>query len=89
MSKRGDDDFCVGTLGSMRLNSGSILDEIGEHRTVSVVYQFDILQKAIQCDELCLFVYPEQKSKSTIPLNVAGNAWTFNAIDADSKLLIP
>ena len=46
-------------------------------------------KRRIQCDELWSFVYAkERRAPHVKPLDVAGSAWTFTALDADSKLLV-
>ena len=46
-------------------------------------------QRQIQCDELWSFIYAkERQAPYAEPWDVAGHAWTFTAIDADSKLLV-
>ena len=46
-------------------------------------------KRNIQCDELWSFVYAkEKKAPYVYPWDLAGSAWTFTALDADSKLLI-
>ena len=46
-------------------------------------------RRSIQCDELWSFVYAKQKRADEVdPWDVAGNVWTWTALDADSKLLV-
>ena len=46
-------------------------------------------RRNIQCDELWSFVYCKDRVKDRAePLDEGGSAWTFTAIDADTKLLI-
>ena len=46
-------------------------------------------KRNVQCDELWSFVYAKQKRAPYVtPWDGAGSAWTFTALDADSKLLI-
>ena len=46
-------------------------------------------RRNIQCDELWSPIYAKDKMKDTaIPWDMAGSAWTFTAIDADTKLLV-
>ena len=50
----------------------------------------DIQAKRVQCDEIWSFVYAKKKNVANAeaaPEN-AGDAWTWTAIDADSKLII-
>jgi IS1 family transposase len=46
--------------------------------------------KRIECDEICSFCYAKQKNvaAATAAPETAGDAWTWTAIDADSKLII-
>lgn len=58
------------------------------------LYHFDNVRnipgkRNIQCDEIWSFVYAKEKRASYVnPLDRAGNAWTWTALDADSKLLV-
>lgn len=46
-------------------------------------------RRNIQCDELWSFIYCKDRAKSWAePLDKGGTAWTFTAIDADTKLLV-
>ena len=46
-------------------------------------------KRNIQCDEIWSFVYAKQKNAPYAdPWDAAGNAWTFTALDADTKLLV-
>ena len=46
-------------------------------------------RREVQCNELWSFVYAKDKNAPYVESwNGAGNAWTFMALDADSKLLI-
>lgn len=46
-------------------------------------------KRTVQCDELWSFVYAKQKNAPwASQWDLAGNAWTFTALDMDSKLLI-
>ena len=58
------------------------------------LYHFDTVRdipgrRNIQCDEIWSFVYAKEKRAPYVsPLDVAGSAWTFTALDAESKLLV-
>ena len=58
------------------------------------LYHFDNVRdipgrRNIQCDEIWSFVYAKEKRVPHVkPLDAAGSAWTWTALDADSKLLI-
>ena len=58
------------------------------------LYHFDNVRdipgrRNIQCDELWSFVYAKEKRVPYVkPLDAAGTAWTWTALDADSKLLV-
>ena len=46
-------------------------------------------RRNIQCDEIWSFVYAKEKRAPYVrPLDAAGTAWTWTALDADSKLLV-
>ncbi len=46
-------------------------------------------KRNIQCDELWSFVHHKDRAKEWAePLDKGGTAWTFTAIDADTKLLV-
>lgn len=44
--------------------------------------------KRVQCDEIWSFVYAKEKNVSEAMKNGSGDAWTWTAIDADSKLVV-
>lgn len=50
----------------------------------------DVKAKRVQCDEIWSFVAAKQKNVGTMkaPIEGAGDAWTWTALDADSKLII-
>ena len=58
------------------------------------LYHFDAVwdihgKRNIQCDEAWSFVYAKEKrAPYVIPWDMAGNVWTWTALDADSKLLV-
>ena len=58
------------------------------------LYHFDNVRdipgrRSIQCDEIWSFVYAKEKRAPYVkPLDAAGTAWTWTALDADSKLLV-
>ena len=62
--------------------------------TACHLYHFDHVRdipdkRNIQCDEIWSFVYAKEKRAPYVkPLDVAGTAWTWTALDADSKLLV-
>ena len=46
-------------------------------------------RRNIQCDEIWSFVYAKEKRAPYVrPWDTAGSAWTFTALDAESKLLV-
>ena len=58
------------------------------------LYHFDHVRdipgrRNIQCDEIWAFVYAKEKRAPYVkPLDTAGTAWTWTALDADTKLLV-
>ena len=58
------------------------------------LYHYDYVRdipgkRNIQCDEVWSFVYAKEKRAPYVdPWDVAGNVWTWTALDADSKLLV-
>lgn len=58
------------------------------------LYHYDYVRgipgkRTVQCGELWSFIYAKQKKAfSASPWDMVGNAWTFTALDRDSKLLI-
>jgi len=50
----------------------------------------DVKSKRVQCDEIWSFCYAKQKNVAAAEAapEVAGDVWTWTAIDADSKLII-
>lgn len=53
-------------------------------------YMRNIPAKRVQCDEIWSFVYAKNKnvSKAKNAPDIAGNVWTWTALDTDSKLII-
>lgn len=47
----------------------------------------DVSAKRVQCDEIWSFVYSKEKNKPQ-DVDGAGDAWTFVAIDSDTKMVI-
>ena len=47
-----------------------------------------VKSKRIQCDEIWAFVYAKEKNVTEAMRNGSGDAWTWTAIDADSKLIV-
>ena len=46
-------------------------------------------KRSIQCDEVWSYVYAKQKRVDEVePLDVAGDVWTWMAMNADSKLVV-
>ena len=60
----------------------------GEHQRRAVV---GLLCKRIQCDEIWSFAYAKEKNApaATKAQGQAGDVWTWTALDADSKLMVP
>ena len=62
--------------------------------TACHLYHFDTVRdipgrRNIQCDEIWSFVYAKEKRVPYVrPWDMAGSAWTFTALDAESKLLV-
>jgi IS1 family transposase len=50
----------------------------------------NVTAKRIQCDEIWSFVYPKEKNVAAAKSapEMAGNVWTWTAIDPDSKLIL-
>jgi IS1 family transposase len=48
----------------------------------------DISAKRIECDEIWAFVYAKQKNAEHTGNSDAGDAWTWTAIDPDTKLIL-
>ncbi len=48
----------------------------------------DVVSKRVQCDEIWSFLYAKERTARELDLNGAGDAWTWTALDADSKLII-
>lgn len=68
-----------------------LLEDAGR---VCAAYHYDnvrnVKAKRVQCDEIWSFVYAKQKNvaAATKAPEEAGDAWTWTAIDADSKLIV-
>src|SRR5580692_11992613 len=74
-------DVSINTVTKMLVEVGKACEKF-HHETVQ-----NIESKRVQCDEIWSFVYAKEKNKPE-DREGAGDAWTWTAIDADTKLVI-
>ncbi len=72
------------TVLNLMLDAGKVCAEYHDEHVRG------LKSKLIQCDEIWSFVYAKQKNVADAKAapNGAGDAWTWTAIDADSKLIV-
>src|ERR1700742_3637819 len=77
-------DVSPNTVDKLLIEAGRACIEIHEKNVRGVK------AKRVQCDEIWSFCYAKQKNVATAKAapEVAGDVWTWTAIDADSKLII-
>ncbi len=80
----------VRMTGVAKNTVAKLMVEVG---AASATYQDEVMRnlscRRIQCDEIWSFVYAKQKkvTRSIAEKQVAGDVWTWTAIDADTKLV--
>src|ERR1700733_8129200 len=74
-------DVSINTVTKLLVEVGRACEKF-HHENVQ-----NIESKRVQCDEIWSFVYSKEKNKPQ-DLEGAGDAWTWTAIDADTKLII-
>ncbi len=74
----------INTVTKLRAEAGEACADYHE-RTVR-----NVRSKHIQCDEIWSFCHAKQKNveKATAAPNIAGDVWTWTAIDRDSKMIL-
>ena len=74
----------INTVSKLLVDAGNACAEYHD-RTVRGVNA-----KRVQCDEIWSFVAAKQKNVATMkePVEGAGDAWTWTALDADSKMIV-
>jgi len=74
----------INTVSKLLIDAGNACGEYHD-KTVR-----NVKSKRIQCDEIWSFVGAKQKNvkKMKVPVNGAGDVWTWTALDADSKLIV-
>ena len=77
-------DVSINTVTKLLVDAGRMASAFHDERVRNVT------AKAVQCDEIWSFAYAKQKNVrfATDAPEVAGDIWTWTAIDADSKLII-
>jgi lambda repressor-like predicted transcriptional regulator len=77
-------DVSINTVTKLLVDVGTACEEFHNEKVVNVK------SARVQCDEIWSFVYAKEKNveKSVAAPENAGDAWTWTAIDADSKLII-
>lgn len=75
-------DVSINTVTKLLVEVGAACEKF-HHETV-----VNINSKRVQCDEIWSFIYSKEKNIPEGMEDVAGDVWTWTAIDADSKLII-
>jgi IS1 family transposase len=77
-------DVSINTVTKLLVEVGSACEKFHDEQVVN------LNSKRVQCDEIWSFVYAKDKNvdRATAAPEGAGDAWTFTAIDADSKLVV-
>lgn len=74
-------DVSINTVTKLLVDVGRACQKFHDANVV------DLNSKRLQCDEIWSFVYAKEKNKPANREGV-GDAWTWTAIDADSKLIV-
>src|SRR5687768_8632423 len=75
-------DVSINTVTKLLVSVGKACDKFHNETVV------DIAAKRVQCDEIWSFVYAKKKNVPEGMEDVAGDVWTWTAIDADTRLII-
>ena len=75
-------DVSINTVTKLLVDVGRACEKF-HNETVK-----NVESKRVQCDEIWSFVYSKEKNTPDEMKEVAGDVWTWTAIDADSKLII-
>lgn len=77
-------DVSINTVAKLLAEAGEACETFHDENVRGVK------AKRVQCDEIWAFCYAKQKNVATAKAapQVAGDIWTWTALDADSKLII-
>jgi lambda repressor-like predicted transcriptional regulator len=75
-------DVSINTVTKLLVDVGRACEDFHNRMVVNIT------AKKIQADEIWSFVYSKQKNVPEGMEDVAGDVWTWTAIDADSKLIV-
>lgn len=76
-------DVSINTVTKLLVDVGKACEEFHNEKVTN------IKSERIQCDEIWSFVYSKEKNTtSEMKEEGAGDAWTWTALDADSKLIV-
>lgn len=75
-------DVSINTVTKLLVEVGAACEKF-HHETV-----VNVNSKRVQCDEIWSFIYSKEKNIPEGMEDVAGDVWTWTAIDADSKLIV-
>lgn len=75
-------DVSINTVTKLLVDVGRACEKFHNDKVVNVA------SKKIQCDEIWSFVYSKEKNVPEGMEDVAGDVWTWTAIDADTKLIV-
>lgn len=75
-------DVSINTVTKLLVDVGRACEKFHHEKVVGIT------AKRIQADEIWSFVYAKQKNVPDGMEEVAGDVWTWTAIDADSKLIV-
>ena len=77
-------DVSFNTVAKLLIDAGKVCADLHDERVQGVT------ASRVQCDEVWSFTYAKQKNVATAKAapQVAGDTWTWTALDADSKLIV-
>ena len=75
-------DVSINTVTKLLVEVGHACEEFHNEKVVNVK------SARVQCDEIWSFVYSKEKNVPQDMKDVAGDVWTWTALDADSKLIV-
>jgi IS1 family transposase len=77
-------DVSINTVSKLLIDAGLVCIELHDEMVR------DVKASRIQCDEIWSFVYAKEKNVATAKAapGGSGDAWTWTALDADSKLIV-
>jgi IS1 family transposase len=77
-------DVSINTVSKLLIDAGLVCIELHDEMVR------DVKASRVQCDEIWSFVYAKEKNVATAKAapGGSGDAWTWTALDADSKLIV-